>query len=185
MRGGGGFAKRRPSTTGGGGDGVVADAEEKFTPGQDGSFAWNSTQPIEGRPILLYVFNGHKSEGREFDYSKSLETALFANKEVAKEARAFVCEKVCIEDHEFLRKVKGREPVTTFLTSTMEKAEQRKSSLLLLDANGALISSFDDPKSLKEGAAALMRDLKKAKAENSKRLAPAAPAKVSDAPKNG
>jgi hypothetical protein len=89
--------------------------------------------------------------------------------------RDFVCEKVCVSDHEFLRKVKGREPISEFLTANMEKSSQRKVQLMLLDSKGKLIGTFDDPKALKEGAPALLRAAKKAREENSKRLAAAAP----------
>lgn len=177
MRGGGGLGRRRPSTGGGDGGGTAADL---FTPGQDGNFNWNSTSPIGAKPILLYVFNGHIYEGSAFDYSKSLELGLFKDKEIVKEARDFTCEKICLSDHEFLRKVKGREPVTDFLTRTMEKADKRKVSLLFLDSSGFPIATFTDPKAIKEGSPALLKAMRAAKEENSKRLAAAA-AKPADA----
>src|SRR5262245_43336089 len=170
MRGGGGLGKRRP-TTGSGDGGSAADF---FTPGQDGNFNWNSTTPIGSKPILLYVFNGHIWEGSAFDYSKSLELGLFKDKEVVKEAREFTCEKICLSDHEFLRKVKGREPVSDFLVRAMEKAEKRKVSLLFLDSAGFPIATFTDPKAIKEGSPALLKAMRAAKEENLKRLAAAA-----------
>jgi hypothetical protein len=66
MRGGGGFARRNRSTSGTDGGGGA----DVFTPGQDGTLQWNTTQSIADRPILLYTFNGHIYEGRDFDYSK-------------------------------------------------------------------------------------------------------------------
>ncbi|MSR45601.1 MAG: hypothetical protein EXS13_00775 [Planctomycetes bacterium] len=162
-----------------------------FTPGQDGSLTWNGTNPIGSKPILIYVFNGHIYEGTHFDYSRTLETTLFKDKDVIKESRDFVCEKVCIDDHEFLRKIKGREQVTAFLAKAMEKPEQRKVQLLFVDSTGQLIANFTDPKAIKEGAPALLKALRAAKEENAKRLTaaaskpavgpagePAAPAKV-------
>jgi CDP-glycerol glycerophosphotransferase (TagB/SpsB family) len=171
MRGGGGFGRR--ARTGGSGDG--AGGAEWFTPGQDGNFAWNTTQAIADRPILLYTFDGHIYEGKDFDYSKRMELELFLDKEIVKLARDFVCEKICISEHEFLRKVKGREPISAFLAANMEKPVQRKVQIAMLDSSGKLIAVFNDPKQLKEGAPALLRELKKAREENAKRLAAAAP----------
>jgi hypothetical protein len=190
MRGGGGLGRKRPTTGGGDGGGTAADL---FTPGQDGNFNWNSTTPIGSKPILLYVFNGHIYEGSVFEYSKSLELGLFKDKEIVKEARDFTCEKICLSDHEFLRKVKGREPVTDFLARTMEKADKRKVSLLFLDSSGFPIANFTDPKAIKEGSPALLKAMRAAKEENSKRLAAAAAKPVepkagepkADAPKSG
>ncbi|MBM4015013.1 MAG: hypothetical protein FJ293_08625 [Planctomycetes bacterium] len=177
--GGGGMRKRRSSTGSGDGSGSGADA---FTPGSDGNFAWNGTTPINGKPILVYVFDGHIYEGTNYDYSDKLENALFKDKEVVKESRDFICEKVCIGDHEILRKLKGREPVTEFFAKTMAKPEQRKVQLLFLDSTGQLIATFTDPKAIKEGVPALVKAMRAAKEENAKRLAanPVAPAK--DAP---
>ncbi len=101
---------------------------------------------------------------------------MLKNKEIIKEAREFVCEKVCLSDHEFLRKVKGREPVNTYLLANMEKGEQRKVQVLFLDADGKPIATFTDPKALKEGVPALLREMRKAKEENAKRTGTAAPA---------
>ncbi len=103
---------------------------------------------------------------------------MFKNKELIKEARGFVCEKICVADHEFLRKVKGREPVNAFLAASMEKNEQRKVQVMFLDSQGKLISVFSEPKSMKEGAPALLRELKKAREENARRLAAAVPQSV-------
>ena len=103
-----------------------------------------------------------------------LETSLFKDKEVVKEARDFICEKVCIADHEFLRKAKGRERIGEFLARTRTKQETRKVELLFLDSTGALLSTFNDPKAIKEGAPALLKALRAAKEENSKRIAAAA-----------
>jgi hypothetical protein len=179
MRGGGGGFGRRPApTTGGGGDGGVAG--DTFTPGQDGSLAWNTTQPIADKPILLYVFDGHVFEGTGFDYSKKVELEFLKNnKELIAESRGFTCEKICRADHEFLRKVKGREPVNAFLAANLEKPEQRKVQILLLDSTGQLIATFaNDPKQLKTGAAGLLKLLRDAKVENQKRLEAAAPKKA-------
>lgn len=175
--------KRRPTTGGGDGNG---SGTENFTPGQDGSLTWNGTQPINGKPILVYVFNGHIYEGTQFDYSNTLETVLFKDKDVIKEAREFICEKVCVGDHELLRKVKGREAIADYFARNMAKPEQRKVQLLFLDATGAPISAFTDPKAIKEGAPALLKAMRAAREENAKRLALAAakpaPAKPADAP---
>jgi hypothetical protein len=191
MRSGGGGMRRRRSTTGSGdGSGSGADA---FTPGSDGNLTWNGTTPINGKPILVYVFNGHIYEGTNYDYSDTLENTLFKDKEVVKESRDFVCEKVCIGDHELLRKVKGREPVTEFFAKTMAKPEQRKVQLLFLDSTGQWIASFTDPKAIKEGVPALLKAMRAAKEENAKRLAAkpvdppkdAAPAKATPPAENG
>jgi hypothetical protein len=169
---GGGF-RRRPRT--GGGD--TTEVGEYFTPGQDGNLAWNTTQPIVARPILLYIFDGHVFEGSNYDYSKTIELGMFKNKELIKESRDFVCEKICIDDHEFLRKVKGREPVNGFLAANMEKKEQRVVQLAFLDSSGRLISVFDDPKALKDGVPALRKAMRQAREENARRLEAAAPKK--------
>jgi len=151
---------------------------EYFTPGQDGNLTWNTTQAIADRPILLYTFNGHVFDGKEFDYSRSVELELFKNKEVIKLAREFVCEKICVSDHEFLRQVKGREPVNAFLASSMEKPDQRKVRVTFLDRSGRLIATFDDPKALKDGAPALLRAMRAAAAENARRRTAEAPRDV-------
>ena len=176
--GGGGYGRRRPSSTGSGDGG--GSGSDLFTPGQDGNLAWNGTQPIGSKPILVYVFNGHIYDGSLFDYSKRLETELLKNPEVIKEARDFICEKVCIGDHELLRKVKGREAVTAYLAAHYAKPEQRKVQLFFLDSTGALISVFNDPKAMKEGAPALLREMRKAKEANVKRLAELAAKKPAD-----
>lgn len=175
--GGGGFGRRRASNTGSGDGGGEADL---FTPGQDGNLSWNGTQPIGSKPLLVYVFNGHVYDGSLFDYSKRLETELLKNPEVIKEARDFVCEKVCIGDHEFLRKVKGREPITAYLAGNFAKPEQRKVQLFFLDSTGSLISVFNDPKAIKEGSPALLREMRKAKEVNAKRLAELAAKKAAE-----
>jgi hypothetical protein len=169
--GGGGFSKRRGGTTSSDADGGPGSAG--FVPGSDGNLMWNTTQPIGDRPILLYVFDGHVAEGSSFEYAKSVELAIFGskeNKELLKEARGFVCEKICNSAHEFLRQVKGREPVSGFLAANMEKSDQRKVQVLFLDARGKLISTFTDPKAIKEGGAAFLREMKRAREENARRL---------------
>ncbi len=166
--GGGGFGRRKPSSTGSGDGGGSGDL---FTPGQDGNLSWNGTQPIANKPILVYVFDGHIYDGSVFDFSKRIETELLKDPQVIKEARDFVCEKVCVGDHEFLRKVKGREALTAYLTANLAKPEQRKVQLFFLDSTGQWISTFNDPKAIKEGAPALLREMRKAKEENAKRLA--------------
>lgn len=168
VRTGGGFGRRRAKTGSGDGSGSGSDL---FVPGSDGNLSWNGTKPIAGKPILLYVFDGHIYDGSAFDYSKRLETELFKHKDVIQAARDFICEKVCIGDHEFLRKVKGREPVTEYLATTFEKPESRKVKLLFLDATGKAIAAFDDPKALKEGVPALLAQLREAAKVNAQRLA--------------
>lgn len=121
------------------------------------------------KPVLVYVFDGHKFEGAGFDYSAQVERKLFAEKKVIRESRGFVCEKICTADEEFLRSVKGREPVLKYL-KTMKDAKQRAPHVALLDNKGKLIAKITDPKLLKKGAPALLKQMKKAKVENAKRL---------------
>lgn len=161
-----GGMKPTPTT---GKDDPVTEVVEAFTPGQVGRLAWNDSQPIDGRPILLYVFNGHLFDGDDFDYSKELEQKLFDSKEVRRLASDFVCEKICLGAHEFLREVEGREAIHAFLSATMELPEQRKVGLYLLDSSGGLISSFT-AKEMRGGAPVLLREIRKATAENGRRV---------------
>jgi len=173
MRAGGGGFRRRSPSTGSNGDGSGSGAW--FIPGSDGNLQWNTTQPIGEKPILLYVFNGHIFEGPAYDYSANFELDLLAkkddSKELLEEARAFVCEKVCLSDHEFLRQVKGREAVSEFLASKMGNLDQRKVHVLLLDSKGKLIQALDGKKPFKGGIPGLLKAMRAAREENARRLA--------------
>ena len=158
--------------------GAVTDLPEvgttEFAPGQNGTLTWNTTQAIDRRPILVYVFDGHSPSGDNFDYSKLIEQEFLKDKDVVKVADDFVCEKLCIKETDFLQPVKGREPVQEWLAANMKEPAQRKAKLLVLDANGALLRSFD-AKELKSAKPALVvRELKKAQKTNEEHVAAAA-----------
>lgn len=143
---------------------------EFFTPGQDGSFAWNTTAPIGKRPILVYVYDCQKSSGDGFDYSQSVERKIFSQQEIRKLSRDFVCEKICAGNDEFLRKVEGREAVSSYL-STMKEPKDRVTHVAVLDPEGKLIAKFTEPKLLKKGAPAFLELLKGAQVEAARRKA--------------
>jgi ribosomal protein L15 len=179
----GGGTRSPGSTKGGKKDdtttpGAVTDLPEvgttEFAPGQNGTLTWNTTQAIDRRPILVYVFDGHTPAGENFDYSKLIEQEFLKDKDVVKVADDFVCEKLCIKETDFLQPVKGREPVQEWLAANMKEPAQRKAKLVVLDANGALLRSFD-AKELKSAKPALVvRELKKAQKTNEEHVAAAA-----------
>ena len=168
-RAGGGA--RAPGNTGGrvgeststprGGQSTAAEESSYFVPGQDGNFAWNTTVPVRQKPILVYVFDGHVAAGNDFDYSKAVEKRMFKNDDVRELSREFICEKICVGDHEFLREVKGREAVHRYL-KTMPELEKREVHVALLDSNGELIEVFVDKRKIRKGAPALEASMKKA-----------------------
>ena len=178
----GGGTRAPGSTKGGKKDdattpGAVTDLPEagttEFAPGQNGTLTWNTTQAIDHRPILVYVFDGHTPAGENFDYSKLIEQEFLKDKDVVKVADDFVCEKLCIKETDFLQPVKGREPVQEWLAANMKEPAQRKAKLVVLDANGALLRSFD-AKELKSAKPALVvRELKKAQKTNDEHVAAA------------
>jgi hypothetical protein len=149
-------------------DGV--EAGTFFVPGQNGTLSWNTTAPIRQKPILLYVFDGHTLEGSNFEYSAIVENKAFKDEKVIREARGFICEKICTSDHEFLREVEGREPVTKFISTSLKDPKKRNAKVFLLDASGQLIASFEGEKFLKTSAPAMAKMLKKAKKENQGRI---------------
>jgi len=82
-----------------------------FTPNQNGTLTWNTTQEIDRRPILLYVFDGHETTGAGYALSRLLELEVMKDKDVVLTAEDFVCEKTCLKEGDFLQILKGREPV--------------------------------------------------------------------------
>ena len=76
----GGGTRSPGSTKGGKKDdtttpGAVTDLPEagttEFAPGQNGTLSWNTTQAIDRRPILVYVFDGHSPAGENFVTTRS------------------------------------------------------------------------------------------------------------------
>jgi hypothetical protein len=151
---------------------------EGFTPGQNGTLTWNTTQEIDRRPILLYVFNGHETTGAGYALSRLLELEVMKDKEVVLTAEDFVCEKTCLKEGDFLQVLKGREPVQAWLAANMTKADQRRTQLVVLDANGGVLRAFDEKELRRGGATLVLRELKKAAKENVARVTPRAPKKV-------
>jgi hypothetical protein len=174
---GGGSAKRDgPATPGGdAGNGCGPGADATFTPGQNGTLTWNTTQAIDRRPILLYVFDGHTTTGADYDFSRLLEQQFLKDKDVVEASDDFVCEKLCLKEADFLLTTLGREPVQKWLAANMNAPAQRKAELVLLDANGTLVRTLD-MKDLRTAKPTLVvRELKKAQKTNAERLAAAAP----------
>ncbi len=145
---------------------------DAFTPGQNGTLTWNTTQDIEGRPILLYVLDAHSPTGTSYDFSRKLELEFLKDKTIVEAAEDFVCEKVCFKDQDFLGAVKGREPVQAWLAANLAKAEQRSARLVLLDSGGQLLRSIDWKELANAKPAWLLRELKKALKTNQQHLAP-------------
>jgi hypothetical protein len=145
---------------------------DAFTPGQNGTLTWNTTQEIDGRPILLYVLDGHSPSGLDYDFSRKLELELLKDKAVIREAEDFVCEKICVKEKDFLDVVKDREVVSSWLRENMAKPEQRRARLVLLDAKGGLLRSFDFKKLKGAKPEWLVQELRKAVKANGKSLAP-------------
>lgn len=158
--------------------GAVTDLPEVgttgFAPGQNGTLTWNTTQAIDQRPILVYVFDGHTPKGDNFDYSKLVEQEFLKDKDVVKVADDFVCEKLCIKETDFLQPVKGREPVQEWLAANMKEPAQRKAKLLVLDSKGALLRAFDAKELKNADPRLVVRELKKAQKTNEEHLAAAA-----------
>ena len=145
---------------------------DRFTPGQNGTLTWNTTQEIDRRPILLYVFNGHETTGAGYALSRLLELELMKDKDVIAAAEDFVCEKACLKEDDFLQILKGREPVQAWLAANMTKSEQRHTQFVLLDANGGVLRAFEEKELRNGGAALVLREMKKAVKENLARVAP-------------
>jgi len=171
-----GGAKRDGVTTNGD-DSTDGASVATFTPGQNGTLTWNTTQAIDRRPILVYVFDGHAPSGENFEYSRNVELSFLKDKDVVAAADDFVCEKLCIKESDFLLTVPGREPVRDWLAANMKEPAQRKAKLLLLDANGALLRSFEAKELRTAKPAQIARELKKAQKTNDEHLAAAAPKK--------
>ncbi len=148
--------------------GNVSQAVDGFLPGETNSFAWNTTVPVEEKPILVYVFNGHVYEGSEFEYSSSLEQGAFADRKIRDLARNFICEKVCVADEELLREVAGRESVSTYLRSFSEKKEKPSAHVALLDSHGRRLGTLDD-RTIARGPGAVAKELKRCLQINAER----------------
>src|SRR5215813_4226972 len=118
-KGGGTTKKDGPSTPSDGGQQCGPGADSGFTPGQNGTLTWNTTQAIDQRPILLYVFDGHSPAGDDFNFSRMVETEFLKDKDVVDVADEFVCEKLCLKEADFLLTIKGREPVQKWLSANM------------------------------------------------------------------
>ena len=139
----------RGDTNGTGGKTVCA----AFLPGSDGHFAWNTTRPIEERPVLVYLYDCGARDGDDFDYSRYAEERLFANQKVIEHSRGFVCEKICLGNHDWDAKVPGREAISHYL-STIEKqrdAKKLRPQLALLDAEGNPITTYGKLNDLRRG----------------------------------
>lgn len=149
-----------------------------FTPGQNGTLSWNTTEEIDRRPILVYVFDGHELSGTDYALSRLIEVDLLKDKAVISAAEDFVNEKTCFKEANFLQAVKGREPVQGWLAANFSKPEQRHTRLALLDSGGKLLRAFDEKELRRGGAPLLVRELKRAIKENDARLAPPAKKKV-------
>src|SRR5258705_11486988 len=65
--------KKDDTTTPGAATDLPEAGTTGFAPGQNGTLTWNTTQAIDRRPILVYVFDGHSPAGGNFEYSPLIE----------------------------------------------------------------------------------------------------------------
>src|SRR5262245_42079828 len=92
-----------------------------FTPGPNGTLSWNTTEEIDRRPILVYVFDGHELIGADYNMSRLIELELLKDEKVIAATEDFVNEKTCFKEAGFLQTVKGREPVQAWLNANFSK----------------------------------------------------------------
>ncbi|MFH0944894.1 MAG: hypothetical protein V2A76_06820 [Planctomycetota bacterium] len=128
-----------------------------FIPGQDGNLYWNTSVLQQGRPVLVYLYNGHVISDDDCKRSRQFEKNCFPDEAVIKEARGFVCEKICFGCSEFSRKTQHREVIRDYLKRVVESGSF-ESKIVLLDASGQTLAEFkDEAPSAKKLAAALKK----------------------------
>lgn len=153
-------------TTGGlnNGEGKNKDGQSgktpEFIPGQDGNLYWNTSVPMNQRPTLLYLYNGHDLENDDCERSRSIEKDCFCDKKVIDLARQFACEKICFGCSEFSRRPKHRKPLHDYLDG-MAKAGELGARLVILDPSGRVLHEYKDKAPTPKALAATLRSVVK------------------------
>ena len=120
----------------------------EFIPGTNGSFYWNTTVPVDEKPILVYLYNGHVVDDTNASFSKHVERECFRQKKIAEVARGFVCEKICFGCDEFFRWVTHRGALEPYLHKLKKPDANVTSLVVLLDSSGSVIREFKKPPSI-------------------------------------
>ena len=145
----GGPSTGGPTTPGGGGPrtngggGPTTGGWPDFIPGQDGSLYWNTSVSEQGRPALVYLYNGHNISDDDCKRSRLIEKNCFPDKSVIAEARGFVCEKICFGCSEFNRRPHHREAIRDYL-ERVARTGTFESKVVLLDGSGQILVEFND-----------------------------------------
>ena len=107
--------------------------------GVDQSLSWNTTVPIKERPILLYLFDSSKPNGKNFDASKNYEVKIFPDTNVVKLSEKFICEKVCFKN-ELTRSYKGREVLNNYKRELHKTPlSKRSTQVVFLSSDGEVL----------------------------------------------
>lgn len=113
--------------------------------------------PAAGRPVLLYLYNGHEIEDENAARSRTLEKSVFTDRRVIEAARGFVCEKICFGCSELSLRYEHRQMLRDYL-DRCEAAPARESHAVLLAPDGQVLEVLKE----KPTAAKLVASLKRA-----------------------
>lgn len=113
--------------------------------------------PEQGRPVLVYLYNGHSITDQDCKRSRQIEKNCFTDENVIGLAREFVCEKICFGCSEFGRQPAHRKAIQDYL-ERVSRTATFESKVVLLDPSGQTLAEFkDQAPSPKKLATALKR----------------------------
>jgi len=129
-----------------------------FIPGLDGNLYWNTTVPVDRKPILLYLYDGHTTDDASAAFCQQVESTCFSDPRIVRLARQFTCEKICFGCPELMLTPKGREMISSYVAA-FSKGE-KSAHLVILAPDGEVIQDFGQPPSLAALARAMTGALK-------------------------
>jgi hypothetical protein len=99
----------------------------------------------------VYFFDCSKCKGDDYSFAHVAERNVMTNKKVIELSRNFICEKVCLGNHEWDTKLPGREVLNQYLANKEKARKDGKltSQVVFLDHSGEMVSSIDHHKQLR------------------------------------